>query len=72
MKRCIFQYQDGCTALTVKKCDGCKFAKSESEYYAAQVKAKQRLDEMGLEPIIVGKGHDAILTTRKVEVNDNG
>ena len=69
--RCIFIFNDICTALTVKKCEGCKFRKSETDWLAGQDRAKQRLEAMGLEAVIVGKGHDAIVTTQKVEVKDN-
>lgn len=38
---------------------------------AGQDRTKQRLEKMGLEAVIIGKGHDAIVTTQKVEVKDN-
>lgn len=71
LSRCIFIFDDICTALTVKKCEGCKFRKSETDWLAGQDRAKQRLEKMGLEAVIIGKGHDAIVTTQKVEVKDN-
>lgn len=71
MSRCIFVFNDICTALTVRKCEGCKFAKSEMEWLTGQNEAARRLEEKGLEAIIVGKGRDAIVTTRKVEVWDD-
>lgn len=71
LSRCIFIFDDICTALTVKKCEGCKFKKSEGEWLAGQDRTKQRLEKMGLEAVIIGKGHDAIVTTQKIEVKDN-
>lgn len=67
----MFEFEKICTILTAKNCERCKFAKTESEWIAEKNKAKQRLEEMGLECVIVVKGHDAIVTTRKVEILDD-
>ena len=37
-----------CAALTVKKCDGCTFRKTEKEYNAAVEHAKEILKAKGL------------------------
>ena len=72
MSRCIYKFQDICTALTVRKCEGCKFRKTESEFISGQNKAAQRLKSLGLEPVIVGKGHNAIMTTRPIDIWGEG
>ena len=67
MKKCVFEIYGACTILEMKRCAKCKFVKTEKEYFAAQSAAKQRLENLGLEAVIMGKGHDAIMTTRPIE-----
>lgn len=70
MKKCVFEIYDACTILETKRCAKCKFVKTEKEYFATQSAAKQRLENLGLEAVVMGKGHDAIMTTRPIETKD--
>lgn len=66
--KCIFDEQEKfCTALTSKKCDGCKFRKTEREYIDAQQAAALTLDKKDLEPCTTkDSSGQLIMTTRKV------
>lgn len=67
MSKCVFIFNEMCTILTKKNCDNCKFRKTEAEWNAAQERSKRRLESLGLEAVIVGKGHDAYVTTRRID-----
>lgn len=66
--KCIFDEQEKyCTALTSKKCAGCKFRKTEREYIEAQHAAALTLDKKDLEPCTTkDSSGQLIMTTRKV------
>lgn len=66
--KCIFDEQEKfCTALTSKKCEGCKFRKTEWEYIEAQQAAAVALDKKDLEPCAIrDSSGQMIMTTRKV------
>lgn len=66
-KNCMFDFEKICTILTAKKCEGCKFRKTEKEFETARLEAEKTLVTKGPESVAVGKGLDAIITTRKVE-----
>lgn len=75
--RCMFDYESVCAVLTVRQCEGCKFAKSESEYVNAQARSDAILRMKGLQRVVIGKGANAIMSTEKIckevcEVVDNG
>lgn len=55
-----------CAALTVKKCDGCTFRKTEKEYNSAAESAKEILKAKGL--IAVEKNIDGVncMSTERV------
>lgn len=38
----------GCAALEIRRCEGCKFRRSEMEYYLEQEKAAESLERRGL------------------------
>lgn len=61
--RCHFEFDNICMALIEKKCEGCKFRKTTSEYTLAQAKAEQILRDKKLKGAVVGKGKDAIMST---------
>lgn len=67
MNKCYFDKPNNyCSALTVKKCDGCKFRKTEKEYNAAVEHAKEILKAKRL--IVVERYVDGIncISTERV------
>lgn len=47
--KCYFDRgKNYCTALTAKECDGCKFRKTEKEYFEGLTNAERILEEKGL------------------------
>ena len=49
MSKCYFDVAENrCTALTVKKCEGCTFRKTEKEYNAGIERSKEILKSKGL------------------------
>lgn len=70
MSKCVFIFNGMCTILTKKNCETCKFRKTEAEWNDAQERSKRRLASLGLEAVVVGKGHDAYVTTRRIPSDD--
>lgn len=66
--KCIFDEKEKfCTALTSKKCEGCKFRKTVREYIEAQQAAALTLEKKDLEPCMKkSSSGQAMITTRKV------
>ena len=48
MNDCYFDRGKRCEALTVKKCEGCTFRKTEQEYNAGIERANEILKSKGL------------------------
>ena len=46
MKKCAFDRDNTCTALTKKQCLGCKFRKTEEELREGRQKVAERLDSL--------------------------
>ena len=46
--KCLFDGGQECIALTEKKCEGCKFCKTEEEYRKGQVEAAEILKRKNL------------------------
>ena len=67
MLKCVFRFNGMCTILTKKDCDNCKFRKDETAWNEGQERSKRRLESLGLEAVIIGKGHDAYVTTRRID-----
>ena len=66
---CCFDCGEECAALRVKKCENCKFFKTEAEYKYSYERAARLLRSKGLEPYRTSYG---IMTTRKIEVDPYG
>ena len=59
-----------CRVLTECKCSGCKFFKTQQDFYKSEMEAKKRLDELGLEPAMNYdlQGKTIITTVKKGSV----
>lgn len=51
--KCYFENGRKCKALTSKQCAGCKFRKTEKEYFAALDHANEILEAKGLKARLV-------------------
>jgi hypothetical protein len=43
MQNCFAYKQNGCTALKIKKCEGCSFYKTKEQYKLDQQKVVERI-----------------------------
>ena len=66
MADCYFDRGKRCEALTVKKCEGCTFHKTEQEYNAGIERANEILKSKGL------KAHlsDGAVTVKEIKKNE--
>lgn len=46
MKKCAFDNETNCIALTEKQCNGCKFCKTTDELLAGRQKAEKRISTL--------------------------
>lgn len=46
MNKCAFDRDDKCSALEEKKCDGCKFFKTDEDLKISRIKVKIRLQSL--------------------------
>lgn len=66
MAECYFDRGKRCEVLTVKKCEGCTFRKTEQEYNAGIERANEILKSKGL------KAHlsDGVVTVKEIKKNE--
>lgn len=44
--KCVFDHGIKCVALTEKRCEGCRFKKTQKEVEAGRKKAKRRINSL--------------------------
>ena len=71
MECCFKRELKGCGILTVDKCpENCSFCKTKDEYINSRYEAEEKLQNKGLEPVIVEKGCHKFVTVRKIKPSD--
>lgn len=64
--KCVFDnHNGGCGALIEKKCEGCKFFKTEQQFDDAQKQAALILDNKELQPKVIRQGATQIMSVSK-------
>ena len=66
MNDCYFDRGQRCDALTVKKCEGCTFRKTEQEYNAGIERANEILKAKGFKSCI----KDGAVTVKEIKKNE--
>ena len=66
MTKCLFYLAEGsCKALREMKCEGCRFAKTQEEFYGGLKKAEDILKLKGLEMYKVNENGVAYIRVRR-------
>ena len=66
MAECYFDRGKRCEALTVKKCEGCTFRKTEFEYNKAIERANEILKAKGFKSCI----KDGVVSVKEIKKNE--
>ena len=66
MADCYFDRGKRCEALTVKKCEGCTFRKTEFEYNKGIERAHEILKSKGLKAYL----SDGVVTVKEIKKNE--
>ncbi len=66
MSECAMDMGKRCRALTVKKCEGCSFRKTEEEFNAGVEHAKEILKAKGLRPVFDWADGRQIVTVTEI------
>ena len=66
MAECYFDRGKRCEVLTVKKCEGCTFRKTEFEYNAGIELANEILKAKGFKSCI----KDGVVTVKEIKKNE--
>lgn len=71
MNDCAFLFNSKCCILKNTLCSNkCKFRKTESEFKKAQLEAKTKLTEKGLETVMLRINDIPIISTRRIKEDD--
>ena len=66
MNDCYFDRGKRCEVLTVKKCEGCTFRKTEQEYTAGIERTNEILKSKGLKAYL----SDGVVSVKEIKKNE--